>query len=97
MGQPHQNNYVDTPFKPCLYYKRYFDPEKKAPMHTMLVEFGKMVEIEDESDDDGNPAMVKQVLQLQKKETIQKFQGKSIQSHGPRKVWEQLKNDNTYR
>ena len=119
------NNYADTPFEPCLHYERDFDPEKKAPMHTMSVEFGKMVEIEDESDDDGNPTMVKRVLQ--KKETIRKFQGKSveellytmdefftkardidmdieqmweewpkIQSHGPRKVWERLKEDNTY-
>ena len=65
------NNYADTPFKQCLHYDRDFDPEKKAPMHTILVEFGKMVEIKDESDDDSNPAMVKWVLQ--KKETIRKF------------------------
>ena len=77
MGQPHQNNYADTHFEPCLHYKRDFDLDAKAPMHTMTVEFGKMVEIEGEDDDDENVAMVKKVLQ--KKETIRKFQGKSAE------------------
>ena len=51
------NYYADTPFEPCLHYERDFDLEKKAPMHTMSVEFGKMAEIEDKSDDDDNPTM----------------------------------------
>ena len=43
----------------------------------MSVEFGKMVGIEDLVGDNGNIAMVKQVLQ--KQETIRKFQGKSAE------------------
>ena len=77
MGQPHHNNYADTSFEPCMQYKRDFYPEKEAPLHTMSVEFGKMVEIEDEINDNGNVAMVKQVLQ--KQENIRKFQEKSVE------------------
>ena len=30
MGQPHQNNYADTPFEPFLHYEKDFDPDKKV-------------------------------------------------------------------
>ena len=70
MGKTHHNhnNYAGTPFEPCLNYERDFDPKKKALVQVMLVEFGRMVEIEDETADDGSVTMVKRVLQ--KKETI---------------------------
>ena len=90
----------------------------------MSVEYGRIVEVEDNTQDNGI-SMVKRVLQ--NKETIQKFQGISVeellyttdefitktkdikmkieqkweewlkvQSHGPRKIWDKMMNENIY-
>ena len=63
-------DYSGNPFKPALNYIMDFDPGKKAAEHTMSVAYGKVIEIEGKDP-------IRKVLE--RKETIQKFQGISVE------------------
>ena len=63
-------DYSENPFVPALNYKTDFDSEKKATEHTMSVAYGKVMEIEGKDP-------IRKILE--RKETIQKFQGISVE------------------
>ena len=57
MVQP--NKYQGNPFEPVLTYEMDFDPEKKAPMANLLVEYTKSMEVEDSTVDGGYREMTR--------------------------------------
>ena len=69
-------DYTGNLFKLMLNYKRDFNPDKKAPEYTMLVAYDKMVEDEDKNTISRFSIIWKV---LQHKETVQKFQGASVE------------------
>ena len=70
MVQP--NEYQGNAFDPALTYEMEFDPNKKALMANLMVEYTKMMEVEDDNASNG----VRQTTRMmQSKETIRKFQG----------------------
>ena len=74
MVQP--NDYQGNPFEPALTYEMDFDPEKKAPMANLLVEYTKSMDVEDSTVEGGYREMIRV---MQTKETIRKFQGISAE------------------
>ena len=70
------NEYQGNPFEPALTYEMDFDPEKKAPMANLMVEYTKSMEVEDSTVQGGFREMTRM---MQTKETIRKFQGISAE------------------
>lgn len=61
------SEYQGIPFKPTLSYKIDFGLKKKAPIHTLVVEYGKVVEVKDQAAQ-GRFVCMQQVMQY--KETV---------------------------
>ena len=47
------NEYGGNAFDPVLTYEMEFDPAAKAPMANLMVEYTKMMEVEDDTTDCG--------------------------------------------
>lgn len=69
---PFVHDYQGNLVKPTLNYEINFDSEKKGPIHTLKVEYGKVVGVKEQVLD-GEFIDMRRVMQHKKEKTIQKF------------------------
>lgn len=73
-----QTTLVKSPYKPCLNYKRDFDPDKKISEHIMVVKFTRSLEVQ-KTQDYGTIIAVPINWIIQRKELICMYQGEILE------------------